>query len=172
MNIIPWNKNNEPAALFWQKIKWRDQELTVGFTSLGLCFLGFNTPSHNAFLDLQSRYKIKLHEDRLNFNLIHSIESFLKGTQPCFNLHVKGTAFQINIWNKLLEIPAGSLTTYSQLGPTTQHARATGTAVGKNPVSIFIPCHRVIQTSGQWQQYYWGSNIKKTLLEKEGVSLK
>lgn len=172
MKIIPWNKENEPSLLLWQKTKWQDQELIVGFTKLGLCFLGFNTPHHNAFEEMQLRYSNTLQEAKLDFNLSKSITSFLNGQCPPFDLYVKGTSFQLNIWNKLLEIPAGCTTTYSQLGPTVQHARATGTAVGKNPVSIFIPCHRVIQNSGQWQQYYWGADIKKMLLEKEGIILK
>lgn len=172
MTIIPWNKEDDDRTIFWEKIQWDHQELLIGLTELGICFLGFNTLQQSALKDLQRRYTNPLQEKKYDSDIIEYIESFLKGGIPPFNLHVKGTPFQISIWHQLVKIPAGSITTYGQLGPSPQHARATGTAVGKNPVSIFIPCHRVIQYSGKWEQYYWGATIKKILLQKEGVILK
>jgi AraC family transcriptional regulator of adaptative response/methylated-DNA-[protein]-cysteine methyltransferase len=71
-------------------------------------------------------------------------------------LHVKGTPFQIKVWEALLKIPMGDLTTYGNLAKRIDHAgasRAVGSAVGDNPVAFLIPCHRVIQQSGLIGQY-------------------
>ncbi|MBT9314494.1 methylated-DNA--[protein]-cysteine S-methyltransferase [Leptothoe spongobia] len=93
-------------------------------------------------------------------------------------LHVKGTNFQIQVWQALLQIPFGSLTTYQGLAtsigkPTA--ARAIGNAVGRNPVGYLIPCHRVIRGSGEIGGYRWGLDRKTVLLgweasQQEGQS--
>lgn len=82
-------------------------------------------------------------------------------------LHVKGTNFQIQVWRALLHIPFGNLTTYQKLAqaigrPTA--ARAIGNAVGANPVSYLIPCHRVIRGSGALGGYRWGLERKTAIL--------
>ncbi|MEM8611971.1 MAG: methylated-DNA--[protein]-cysteine S-methyltransferase [Cyanobacteria bacterium P01_H01_bin.105] len=82
-------------------------------------------------------------------------------------LHVKGTNFQIQVWQALLQIPFGGLTTYqglaSSIGKPTA-ARAIGNAVGRNPVGYLIPCHRVIRGSGEIGGYRWGLDRKTALL--------
>ncbi len=85
-------------------------------------------------------------------------------------LHVKGSDFQIQVWRALLQIPWGTTTTYQDLAqaigrPTA--ARAIGNAVGRNPVGYIIPCHRVIQRSGQLGGYRWGLERKALMLEWE-----
>jgi AraC family transcriptional regulator, regulatory protein of adaptative response / methylated-DNA-[protein]-cysteine methyltransferase len=85
-------------------------------------------------------------------------------------LHVKGSPFQIKIWNLLLQIPFGSTRTYGDLAlqiGQKNAARAVGTAIGKNPVAILIPCHRVVQNSGKLGGYRWGLERKKALLDWE-----
>lgn len=85
-----------------------------------------------------------------------------------------GTPFQTAVWQALLEIPCGTVQTYSDLANRIgrpKALRAVGTAVGANPVTLLIPCHRVIPKSGGIGQYYWGSNIKQQLLDMEGVWL-
>lgn len=82
-------------------------------------------------------------------------------------LHVKGTNFQIQVWQALLNIPLGGLTTYQGLAnsigkPTA--ARAIGNAVGRNPIGYLIPCHRVIRSSGEIGGYRWGLDRKTALL--------
>lgn len=66
-------------------------------------------------------------------------------------------------------IPFGGLTTYSELGNGARNARATGTAVGANPVSIIVPCHRVVRADGSYDGYYWGPELKKKLLAYETI---
>lgn len=87
-----------------------------------------------------------------------------------FDLHLKGTPFQLKVWQALATIPFGETTTYKQLAaaiaqPTA--TRAVGNAVGKNPVSYLIPCHRVIRTSGALGGYRWGLERKTAMLHWE-----
>ena len=85
---------------------------------------------------------------------------------------VSGTPFQVAVWAELCRIPFGERRTYGELSELIGHPkahRATGTAVGRNPVSSFIPCHRVVRSDGQIGQYYWGTALKKVMLEHESV---
>jgi AraC family transcriptional regulator of adaptative response/methylated-DNA-[protein]-cysteine methyltransferase len=82
-------------------------------------------------------------------------------------LHLKGTAFQIKVWETLLKIPVGGLSTYSTIAGKLDHgnaSRAVGSAVGANPVAFIIPCHRVIRSTGETGQYHWGSTRKSAML--------
>lgn len=91
---------------------------------------------------------------------------------PSLALHVKGTNFQLKVWKALLDIPAGEVTTYGQLASKLGDAnasRAVGGAVGANPVSYLIPCHRVIRASGELGGYAWGPDRKRAMLARETV---
>lgn len=89
---------------------------------------------------------------------------------PSLALHVKGTNFQLKVWKALLEIPVGDVTTYgaiaTKLGDPNA-SRAVGSAVGANPVSYLIPCHRVIRASGELGGYAWGVDRKRVMLALE-----
>lgn len=83
------------------------------------------------------------------------------------NLLVRGTNFQIKVWEALLRIPAGQVTTYGTLARVIgqpRAARAVGSAVAANPIAYLIPCHRVIRQSGLIADYRWGSTRKKAIL--------
>ena len=86
-------------------------------------------------------------------------------------LHLKGTAFQLKVWQSLLKIPMGQLTTYGELAKSIDHpkaARAVGTAIGSNPIAFLIPCHRVIQSTGAFGGYEWGQLRKTAMIAWEG----
>lgn len=81
-------------------------------------------------------------------------------------LHLKGTDFQLKVWETLLKIPSGQLTTYGTIAKgigMPSASRAVGTAIGANPVAFLIPCHRIIQSTGVFGQYHWGS-VRKTAM--------
>ena len=81
-------------------------------------------------------------------------------------LLVSGTAFQLKVWEALLRIPAGGLSSYGQIAKTIGKpaaVRAVGTAVGQNPVALLIPCHRVIRRDGMLGGYRWGVGRKLAL---------
>jgi AraC family transcriptional regulator of adaptative response/methylated-DNA-[protein]-cysteine methyltransferase len=87
---------------------------------------------------------------------------------------VQGSEFQLRVWRALLGIPLGATASYGDLAKTVKvpHAsRAVGTAVGRNPVSFLIPCHRVIRANGETGQYRWGSPRKKAMLRWEKLHL-
>ena len=89
-------------------------------------------------------------------------------------LHLRGTNFQLKVWEALLAIPAGSVTTYegiaSRIGKPAA-TRAVGTAVGNNPIAVLIPCHRVIRKVGEFGNYRYGALRKKALLAREFASV-
>ena len=78
-----------------------------------------------------------------------------------------GTDFEVRVWEKLLTIPMGKLTTYSDIARSTgapKAARAVGTAVGKNQISFVVPCHRVVAKNGDITGYHWGISRKRAML--------
>jgi AraC family transcriptional regulator of adaptative response/methylated-DNA-[protein]-cysteine methyltransferase len=78
-----------------------------------------------------------------------------------------GTDFEVRVWEKLLTIPMGGLTTYSDLAAragSPKAARAVGAAIGKNPICFVVPCHRVIGKSGDITGYHWGITRKRAML--------
>jgi AraC family transcriptional regulator of adaptative response/methylated-DNA-[protein]-cysteine methyltransferase len=87
-------------------------------------------------------------------------------------LHLKGTPFQIKVWESLLKIPAGKLSTYGRIAAGLKNPgafRAVGSAVANNPVAYLIPCHRVIQSAGSIGEYHWGSNRKTAIIGWEAA---
>ena len=106
----------------------------------------------------------------------HNEELILKLSSPIFDfsgktqLQVIGSPFQIKVWEALLQIQAGQVVTYSEVATAINKpssVRAVATAIGRNPISFLIPCHRVIQKSGGLGGYHWGLTIKKHILNFE-----
>ena len=90
--------------------------------------------------------------------------------RPSIALQVKGTNFQLKVWSALLKVPDGSVTTYGDLAAAIgapNASRAVGTAVGHNPISYLIPCHRVIRSTGELGGYAWGPDRKRVMLAVE-----
>ena len=145
-------------------------DVFVAATARGICKLSFidqdQIEIHIA--DLQRRWPkatLRNHDsDRLNI-----IESLFTDNQKIdrpLSLHVSGTNFQINVWRALLQIPEGTLASYSQVAEAVgrpKAARAVGTAIGSNPIAFFIPCHRVLQQSGNIGGYHWGTIRKHAI---------
>jgi AraC family transcriptional regulator of adaptative response/methylated-DNA-[protein]-cysteine methyltransferase len=89
---------------------------------------------------------------------------------PGLSIHVKGTNFQLKVWRALLALPDGSVTTYGALASAIGEpdaSRAVGNAVGKNPISWLIPCHRVLRSTGALGGYAWGPDRKRVMLVLE-----
>lgn len=89
-------------------------------------------------------------------------------------LHLKGTSFQLKVWETLLKIPAGGLTTYADLATKSGYegaCRAVGTAIGRNPVAFLIPCHRVIKSTGDIGNYHWGEVRKNVIIGWEAAKV-
>jgi AraC family transcriptional regulator of adaptative response/methylated-DNA-[protein]-cysteine methyltransferase len=87
-------------------------------------------------------------------------------------LHLIGTPWQIKVWQALLEIPSGKVTTYRSVAEkvhSVKASRAVGTAVGRNPISWLIPCHRVLGSDGALHGYHWGLTRKRSMLALEAA---
>ncbi|MBK7318036.1 methylated-DNA--[protein]-cysteine S-methyltransferase [Candidatus Villigracilis affinis] len=144
----------------------------IAATERGVCHLSFvETSEGNAIDTLVADWnQAKMIEDyRTTAPLIDRIFSTPTPDIP-LKLHLRGTNFQIKVWEALLHIPAGSLTTYEQIAAQIGNPnalRAVGTAVGHNPIAVLIPCHRVIRKSGEFGNYRYGPARKKALLAKE-----
>jgi methylated-DNA-[protein]-cysteine S-methyltransferase len=102
---------------------------------------------------------------------------YFRGGRSVFSvpLSLRGTPFQRRVWQALLDIPYGEYVSYGQValaaGMTQQHGRPVGTAVGQNPVSIIVPCHRVLAGNGRLNGYTGGLSRKVALLEIEGFEV-
>ena len=109
------------------------------------------------------------------FDLLRGwLDDYFAGKNPKINitLNPRGTDFQKSVWDALLHIPYGQLTTYGEIAKSLNcvSARAIGGAVGRNPISIIIPCHRVIGASGGITGYAGGIDKKQSLLKIENIT--
>ena len=155
-------------------------------TPFGECSLGRGPRGicHLAFVDGENRQgaqaalrgawpKAKLTRNdqasaQLAATIFRRVEAEAKG--PRLRAFVRGSVFQVRVWNALLRVPPGSLVTYGRLAATIGQpsaARAVGSAVGSNPVAYLIPCHRVIRETGVIGDYHWGRVRKQAILAWE-----
>lgn len=108
--------------------------------------------------------------------LVRQINEYFAGNRKSFDLkfNYKGTDFQKSVWNELVKIPFGTKSTYSAIAESIgkpKAVRAVGTAVGSNPISIIVPCHRILTTAGTIGGYAGGIDAKHILLEIENIHL-
>ncbi len=135
----------------------------------GLCFMGFfSNNRHEVYTDMRQRFPRATFTEDSSFLSPYYRSIFLKETTlERLPLFLKGTNFQIKVWEALMRIPEGAVCSYGDLARGIGKpgaGRAVGSAVGANPVSYLIPCHRVIQRMGVFGHYHWGSARKKALL--------
>jgi AraC family transcriptional regulator, regulatory protein of adaptative response / methylated-DNA-[protein]-cysteine methyltransferase len=140
----------------------------VASTTKGICYMTFAYDENTAFNDLKYKFPNATFHRKLDLIQQNALFIFQKDGQPLadIKLHLKGTEFQLNVWEALLKIPMGNLSSYGYIAQkigNTKASRAVGTAIGSNPVAYLIPCHRVIQASGNIGEYRWGS-IRKTAI--------
>ncbi|WP_310993958.1 bifunctional helix-turn-helix domain-containing protein/methylated-DNA--[protein]-cysteine S-methyltransferase [Aequorivita marina] len=151
--------------------------LIIASTTKGVCYLSFFDQTKNdALNDLQSAYpNAQLKEDKDDFQE-NALKIFNKKATAIedVKLHLKGTDFQLKVWEALLKIPTGNLATYGTIAKTIQKpnaSRAVGSAIGKNPIAFLIPCHRVIQSTGLFGGYMWGTTRKTAIIGWEASKI-
>jgi AraC family transcriptional regulator of adaptative response/methylated-DNA-[protein]-cysteine methyltransferase len=140
----------------------------------GICYTGLALSREEALNELRSRFSKGIFRSHKNKQHEHVKKLFAghweKGEKLV--LYLKGTAFQLKVWEALLKIPTGKLSTYSKIAKTigfSQAQRAVGTAIGRNPVLYIIPCHRVIAQNGKMGGFYWGVEKKIEILNVENA---
>ncbi|MCB1668302.1 MAG: methylated-DNA--[protein]-cysteine S-methyltransferase [Porticoccaceae bacterium] len=151
-------------------------KLIVASTAKGICHLVFEEDEKRALAELKARFPSATYHqiaDQLQQNALFIFQKDWQQLKQ-IKLHLNGTPFQLKVWESLLTIPEGGLTTYGSLAEKINKpkaSRAVGTAIGSNPVAFFIPCHRVIQASGQLGGYRWGTTRKSALIGWEAARL-
>lgn len=148
--------------------------LLAASTHKGVCFMHFYEDEANALQDLQLHFPRARFNHKLDMHQQHALFIFQHDWSKLsmIKLHLKGTPFQLKVWQTLLRIPMGKLTTYGSIAEQVGNAnasRAVGSAIGSNPVAFLIPCHRVIQASGIIGNYMWGSTRKTAIIGWEGA---
>lgn len=169
IHIEAWTPEDEAEIIMYEYVISVFGEVLIAATSKGICYAGFTRNDRQAaFDDLRRRFPQQLlTEGRSPFRdaAIGQMEEPERSLP--IRLHLRGTGFQLAIWKKLTAIPLGGLITYAQLGGGSRNARATGSAVGSNPVGFLIPCHRAIRSDGSFDRYFWGTDLKEKLLAWE-----
>jgi AraC family transcriptional regulator of adaptative response/methylated-DNA-[protein]-cysteine methyltransferase len=149
----------------------------VGVTDRGICHLSFDDDptAEVSLLDLRRRWpRATIREDaQSTCDVARRVASVGQDTQPSQRVLLRGTNFQMKVWQALLAIPAGAAASYGDVGEMIGHptaSRAIGSAVGANPVAYLIPCHRVLRKSGALGGYRWGEGRKVAMLGLEAVA--
>lgn len=148
--------------------------LIVASTLKGVCYMSFEDNEEKALSDLKSKFPNATFQRKLDLFQQNALFIFQNDWSKLgeIKLHLKGTDFQLKIWESLLKIPMGKLSTYGAIAESTGNSnasRAVGTAIGSNPVAFLIPCHRVIQSSGTFGGYMWGTTRKTAIIGWEGA---
>lgn len=165
-------RNGDGLRIYWG---WFDSPFGMALvmgTEKGICGLGFaaETGAEAAMEDMRSRWpQAEFVEDAESLRPLAEAAFAQKGETV---LHMIGAPLQIKVWEALLRIPSGHVTTYSELAcaiGSPKAVRAVGTAVGRNPVSWLIPCHRALRKSGALGGYHWGLPVKRAMLAYEAA---
>jgi AraC family transcriptional regulator of adaptative response/methylated-DNA-[protein]-cysteine methyltransferase len=150
----------------------------IATTERGICHLSFVQTSEGDAIDA-------LVADWKQATMIEDHRSTVPLVEPIFdlrynyrgkplNIHLRGTNFQLKVWEALLQIPVGEVITYAGIAARIGNpgaTRAVGTAIGHNPIAVLIPCHRVIRKVGEFGNYRYGGLRKKALLAREFASV-
>ena len=152
-------------------------QMLTASTGKGICYLAFSEDKGQMLTELKELFPNASFTEQTDEGIEQVIRFFgLDWNNPKeIKLHLKGTAFQLKVWETLLKIPEGQLATYGEIAKKIQNPKATravGSAVGDNPVSFLIPCHRIIRSSGVLGQYHWGPARKKAMIGWEAVRRK
>jgi O-6-methylguanine DNA methyltransferase len=148
--------------------------LIVASTPKGICYMAFEEDEEKAFSDLKTKFPNAVFQRKLDLLQQNALFIFQNDWSKLneIKLHLKGTDFQLKVWESLLKIPMGKLSTYGKIAEQMGNpnaSRAVGSAIGSNPVAFLIPCHRVIQSSGTVGGYMWGSTRKTAIIGWEGA---
>ncbi|TDQ25714.1 bifunctional helix-turn-helix domain-containing protein/methylated-DNA--[protein]-cysteine S-methyltransferase [Tenacibaculum caenipelagi] len=151
--------------------------LIVASTSKGICYMAFEDNEEIALQNLQAKFPNATFQRKLDLMQQNALFIFQNDWSKLneIKLHLKGTDFQLKVWESLLKIPMGSLSTYGGLAEKIgkpNASRAVGTAIGSNPVAYLIPCHRVIQSTGNFGGYMWGNTRKTAIIGWEAAKNK
>ena len=151
-------------------------DIIIASTAKGICHLAFVNDQKQGLLTLRENFPQASLTQKTDLLQQDALRVFT-GDWTDLNkvkLHLKGTAFQLKVWQTLLTVPLGQVTSYSRIANIIQQpnaSRAVGIAIGNNPVAFLIPCHRVIKETGIIGNYHWGSSRKTAMLGWEAAKI-
>lgn len=150
--------------------------MLVASTQKGICYMAFADDPQKAFTHLLDHFPNAHFTQMTDRWQQQALYIFTQDWSrlPQVKLHLKGSPFQLKVWEALLKIPMGRLTTYGSIAENIQKntaSRAVGTAIGSNPVAFLIPCHRVIQAGGTTGGYMWGVHRKSAIIGWEAAKM-
>mmetsp|Transcript_22595 Transcript_22595/g.27210 ORF Transcript_22595/g.27210 Transcript_22595/m.27210 type:complete len:171 (-) Transcript_22595:303-815(-) len=151
--------------------------IVIGQSDKGLCWLGWMTNGYkgNGLERMKAHFPKSefVQDDGKTKPMMNDIlDAWEKDDLSSITLDIRGTEFQKSVWDALLQIPKGSTCSYGDIAKAIQKpaaSRAVGSAVGENPISLLIPCHRVLQSTGALGNYGWGVEVKEMLLCEENA---
>lgn len=146
----------------------------IASTSKGICKMAFYHDEDEGIRSLREQFPKAHYSQKVDMMQQNALFIFQRDWSKLeqIKLHLKGSDFQLKVWQALLRIPMGSLQTYGDLAAQIRRpgaSRALGTAIGCNPVAFLIPCHRVIQSTGAIGGYRWGPTRKTALIGWEAA---
>jgi len=150
-------------------------EMIVASTPKGICHMAFADEGQEAaFNELKNSFPNAQFTQLVDANQQQALFIFTQDWSKLsqIKLHLKGTSFQLKVWDALIKVPAGDLKTYSSIAEAIdapKASRAVGSAIGSNPVAFLIPCHRVIRMNGETGEYHWGSARKSAMIGWEAA---
>lgn len=151
-------------------------KIVIGSTEKGICQINFIDNEKEALLTLEEQFPKAIYkylEESIHKQVLH-IFNLSDIQKTPINVHLKGTDFQLKVWEALLKIPLGQLHTYGNIAQVINQptaSRAVGTAIGANPLAYLIPCHRVIQASGIIGGYRWDPIRKTAIIGWENIQI-
>lgn len=150
--------------------------ILVASTHKGICYMGFSDDKQIAFSELEKRFPKASFIQKTDEIQQNALQIYTQDWSKInkIKLHLKGTDFQLKVWEALLKIPTGNLATYGNIANLIQKpkaSRAVGTAIGNNPIGFLIPCHRVIQSTGIFGGYMWGTTRKTAIIGWEASKI-
>ncbi|WP_313385191.1 methylated-DNA--[protein]-cysteine S-methyltransferase [Chishuiella sp.] len=151
-------------------------KIIIASTPKGICYIAFNDDKIQALFHLKEKFPQATFLQKADTIHKQALHIFLNDWSklPEIKLHLKGTDFQLKVWEALLKIPLGQLSTYGNIANkigSPNASRAVGTAIGNNPIAFLIPCHRIIQSSGNTGGYMWGNTRKTAIIGWEASKI-
>lgn len=160
--------------LFYHVLNWNDIVLPLAFCKKGLVYVGAfdeTVEEMQAWYDRKQQFEWVEHPTENIYAT--QLQEYLDGKRQVFEFPIaflKGTDFQKEVWCALCQVPFGQKSSYTQVAEKINRpkaVRAVGTAIGMNPLSIVVPCHRILTKNGQLGGYRGGLSMKMQLLKLE-----
>jgi O-6-methylguanine DNA methyltransferase len=144
-------------------------QVIIASTPVGVCYLVFYSGSVENAKTIVERHFPGSVVSKGRDTFQQDALAFIQGdTDRAVQLHVKGTEEQLRVWEELIKVPEGMITSYGALGKNAQcMAKDVGVAMGDNRIALLIPCHRVIKSTGEIGLYHYGSRLKRAIILRE-----